>query len=142
MSPRTFKRIAALLGWNDIFRSKGNKPQRPVAYQLACFLMRFGKDASNALEPALKLSIGAGTVHFYCRRVTRALREVGLECVAWPNDERKAEIKRAMQEISHIPGCIGAGDGTHIELTQKPRVEGDEFFSYKQIISVSVVSSN
>lgn len=114
MSQCTFKRVSALLERNQIFQSKGNRPQRPVAYQLACFLIRYGKLGSDALEPALKLSISGGTVYLYCRRVTRALREAGLECVAWPDDERKEEIKRAMEEISHIPGCIGAGDGTHV----------------------------
>jgi hypothetical protein len=120
MSPRTFKLITALLERNPIFQSKGNKPQRPVAYQLACFLARFRTRGSDAFEPGAKMSIGLGTVFLYCARVTRALREVGLECVAWPNDERKEEIKEAMEEISYIPGCIGAVDGTLIRLTNKP----------------------
>ncbi|KAG1859739.1 hypothetical protein F4604DRAFT_1930457 [Suillus subluteus] len=38
----TFDRLVQILEQNPIFESTGRKPQRPVRYQLACFLLRYG----------------------------------------------------------------------------------------------------
>ncbi|KAG9078700.1 hypothetical protein FRC06_008232 [Ceratobasidium sp. 370] len=86
VSSCSFWRIATLLQENPIFQSKGRRPQRPVPVQLACFLLRYGRYGSTAFDANANLSLGEGTVFLYCKRVTRALREVGLECVAWPDE--------------------------------------------------------
>ncbi|KAG1872204.1 hypothetical protein F4604DRAFT_1955696 [Suillus subluteus] len=38
----TFDRLVQILEQNPIFESTGRKPQRPVRYQLTCFLLRYG----------------------------------------------------------------------------------------------------
>lgn len=131
MSPATFWAVVKLLEPNPIFRSRGSKPQRPVKHQFACFLLRFGREASRTFEPVTQMAISEGSVINYCRRVTRALRELGLHCIAWPNEERKQEISKAVEKRSHIPGCIGIIDGSLIQLAQKPSEQGDHYICRK-----------
>lgn len=102
MSKNTFEAVLQKLEPNSIFLSTGPRPQRPVRYQLATFLLRYGNGYSNAYDPHLKLSIGEGSVFNYCRRTIRALRMVGLHVVAWPNPERKAQIKSAFRNKTQL----------------------------------------
>ncbi|QRV77942.1 DDE superfamily endonuclease [Ceratobasidium sp. AG-Ba] len=137
-APDWFRDRYRLLEENPIFQSTGNKPQRPVAHQLACFLLRYGKAGSVATISNTSLSLGVGTVFIYCERVTRALRMVGLECVAWPDEERKSEMKAVIKDLSGIPGVIGIGDGSLFKLTEKPRREGNSYFTYKNFPGINV----
>lgn len=76
------------------------------------------------------MSIGEGSVFNYCRRVIRALRQLGTHAVAWPDQDRKEEIKAAAFEKSGLlTGCIGAIDGTLIYMERKPKVQGDSYVS-------------
>jgi hypothetical protein len=67
LSRSTFDRLVALLANNPIFTSRGKHPQRHVKFQLAAFLMRYGRLGSSALSVAMELSIGEGTVFLYCK---------------------------------------------------------------------------
>ncbi|KAJ3779679.1 hypothetical protein GGU10DRAFT_253542, partial [Lentinula aff. detonsa] len=75
MSRNMFDRLVFMLAPNAIFHSP-KKKHRHVKYQLATFLIRYGQRGSDVLDVASKLGIGLGTVHLYCHRVTRALREL------------------------------------------------------------------
>ncbi|KAJ7226769.1 hypothetical protein GGX14DRAFT_385569 [Mycena pura] len=76
MGRATFDTFVDILSQNPIFISRGRKPQRPVPYQLACFLFRYGQLGSPVEDPMLKINIGHGTVILYCRRVIKALRQL------------------------------------------------------------------
>ncbi|KAG8731305.1 hypothetical protein FRC10_001809, partial [Ceratobasidium sp. 414] len=118
--------------------SQGRKNQRPVHYQLGVFLLRYGISGSHIRHPKLLTSIGEGTVVLYCRRVIQAIREHGLECVVWPTEERKREIKRGFKKICGLDGIIGSLDGTLCGLESKPRNAGDSYISRKKTLSVNV----
>jgi hypothetical protein len=138
MSKNTFKGVVAKLQQNPIFISTGPRPQRPVQYQLATFLLRYGNGYSNAYEPHLKISIGEGSVFNYCRRSIRALRMLGIHAVAWPNAERKREIKDAvLRRTRLLDNCIGEVDGTLIDMARKPVLHGDHYLSRKKRPCVS-----
>jgi hypothetical protein len=98
--------------------------------------MRYGIAGSHARHPKLLTSIGEGTVTLYCRRVIRAIREQGLVSVAWPSEHRRREIRRGFRKICGLDGIVGALDGTLCGLETKPRVNGDNFISRKQTLSV------
>ncbi|QRW12983.1 DDE superfamily endonuclease [Ceratobasidium sp. AG-Ba] len=80
---------------------------------------------SAAFSSNSTISLGVGTVFLYCKRVIRALRMAGLECVAWPNDERKHELAVRFEALSGIPGVIGAGD------------EGNSYVTYKGSLAMN-----
>ncbi|KAG0700992.1 hypothetical protein DFH29DRAFT_806837 [Suillus ampliporus] len=81
----TFDRLVHLLEQNLNFQSTGKRPQCQVRYQLACLLLWYGSRGADPLQAAHKLAIGFGAVFMflYCRRVVRALRELGVQVVSW-----------------------------------------------------------
>ena len=137
MSRDTFDRLVALLESNPLFTSTGKKPQRPVRYQLACFLMRYSVRGGDSLHAAKQLGIGLGTVFLYCRRVARALREIGLEILTWGNDERHKEVSEYIFEHFGFRDCIGIVDGSLIRLTKSPKVMGLVYYCRKKYPAVS-----
>lgn len=138
MGRTTFDRLVHMLEKNPIFESTGTKPQRPVCFQLACFLLRYGILGANPMQATHKLGIGFGTVFLYCRRVVCALRELGLKVVKWGNEERHQEIARHVMDHSGIPNCIGMLDGTLIHLTQMPERNGFSFMCWKKFPALNV----
>ncbi|KAG8729640.1 hypothetical protein FRC10_003552 [Ceratobasidium sp. 414] len=138
MSKETFWAMVDVLKTNTIFQSKGHKNQRPVHYQLGMFLLRYGIAGSHIQHPKLLTSIGEGTVVLYCCRVIRVIREHGLECVVWPTEERKQEIKHGFKKICRLDNIIGSLDGTLHGLESKPRIAGDSYVSRKKTLSVNV----
>lgn len=66
-----FDCLVHILAPNPIFHSP-QKKQHHVKFQLAAFLIWYGQQGSDTLDVAAKLSIGHGTVHNYCRRVSQA----------------------------------------------------------------------
>jgi hypothetical protein len=96
--------------------SKGCKPQKPVCYQLAVFLMHYGSRGSDALSVAKRMGIGLGTVLLYCHHVTHALRELGVTVISWGDDARRAETAEYIQQISGLSDCNGILDGSYSSL--------------------------
>jgi hypothetical protein len=137
VSKETFWGIVDTLKNNLIFQSKGRKKQRPVHYQIGVFLLRYGIAGSHMRHPKLLTSIGEGTVVLYCRRAIRAIREYGLECVAWPTEERKEDIKKGFKKRCGLDNIIGSLDGVLCGLETKPRVAGNSYISRKKTLSVS-----
>ncbi|KAK0464481.1 uncharacterized protein EV420DRAFT_1516581 [Desarmillaria tabescens] len=76
MDREMFNRFVYILVPNLLFQSTGRKPQQDVKYQLAVFLFRYGTLGSDAIGTAIHLLLGVRTVFLYCRRVTRAPREL------------------------------------------------------------------
>ena len=155
MSRDTFDRLVALLATNPIFESTseqcyvtndsetrltvsscvGNRPQRHVKYQLGTFLVRYASLGSDTLWTAQKLSIGFGSVFNYCRRVTKAIRQLRDQHLGWPTAERKAVIKAAMAQAG-FHKCVGCCDGSLIRFTQQPALIGPGFLTRKKFFGV------
>lgn len=134
MSRDTFEKLVSKLEENPIFISTGHKPQRPVRYQLGCFLIRFGMLGSDTLRTAALMGIGFGTVFLYCQRVTRALRELGVAgMVEWGDRTFTKQWIRARTGLKY---CIGIVDGTLIQLTAIPRKTGFVYFCRKKFVAV------
>jgi hypothetical protein len=74
MSRDTFHQLLHLIEDDPIFISPSQRPQRPVAYQLAAFLCHVG--AEDALKTASVICIAEGTVYCYSKRVCRAIRNI------------------------------------------------------------------
>lgn len=118
---------------NPIFQSTGRKPQRPVWYQLAAFLLRYGYDPT--LKTAEQSCMSEGSVYNYCDCVVQAFRDIRREHLAWPGPERRSFLKAEMAEYG-FPGCIGIVDGTLIRLMDKPSIDGEVYFCRKKFYAV------
>ena len=132
-----FDHLVYLLAPNPIFHSPWKK-QRHVKFQLAAFLIQYGQRGSDTLDVAAKLSIGHGTVHNYCKRVSRAIRELGPRYLQWGNQDHKAVVSTAIEAKSGFPKCLGSGDGSQIHVGEEPMVDGEQFRCQKKFISVSI----
>ncbi|KAG2351457.1 hypothetical protein BDR07DRAFT_1202866, partial [Suillus spraguei] len=132
ISRPTFDRLVHLLERNPIFESTGKKPQRPVRYQLACFLLRYGTRGADSMQAAHKLGVGFGTVFLYCKRVVRVLRELGLDVVTWGNEDRLQQVATHVMGRSGIPDCVGMLDGSLVRLTEMPERNGFSFICRKK----------
>lgn len=137
----TFDSLVGILSTNTIFTSRGWRPQRHVKYQLGCFLVRYGAIGSDTLGTAQKLSIGFGTVFLYCRRVTRAIRELRSRFVGWMDDARKSVVSDHIENFSGFPNCIGSGDGSLIRFGDAPEEDGHLYMSRKKFYCVSILYS-
>jgi hypothetical protein len=126
------------LSANPIFESKGDRPQRHVKYQVGAFLMRYGAQGSDTLGTAQKLSLGFGTVFLYCRRVTRALRELRPHFVGWPTPQRKDVIQKHIVDQSGFSKCLGSGDGSLVRFCEQPIEDGYMYLSRKKFYGVRV----
>lgn len=139
MGREMFDRLVYILAPNPLFQSTGRKPQRHVKYQLATFLFRYGTLGSDAIGTAIRLSLGLGTVMLYCRRVTRALRELREQYAGYSNEDDQQASIAAIKQKSGFPRCVGSGDGSLIRHDEKPMQNGEQFKGRKQFFGVCTV---
>lgn len=137
MSRPTFDAIVEILERDPIFTSTGKKPQRPVKFQLASFLLQYGRHGGDSLDPATKLALGHGSVFLYCKRVVWSLRNLKTRYVRWPNRARRAEIKAAIEEKTGFPNVIGIVDGCLIPFVKVPAIDPHIWFTRKKFPGVS-----
>ena len=97
--------------------------------------MRYGQLGGDARTVFHSMGIGAGTVHLYCRRVTRALRELGLNVIIWGNDAAHAQSKEHFG-VNGFDQCIGIVDGSLIRLTSMPLLNGVSYLCRKKYPAV------
>ena len=135
MSRASFWHLHDIIAGDSIFVSKGRRPQRPVSIQLAAFLIKYG--SLSMTKTAGVVSIAEGTVHLYCSRVCRALRNVRDQHLSWPGQRRRAFLKEEMAKWG-FPGCIGIVDGTLIQLMDKPLKNGWAYYCWKKFYAVCI----
>ncbi|KAJ6631000.1 hypothetical protein B0H10DRAFT_1938577 [Mycena sp. CBHHK59/15] len=123
---------------NQIFASRGRKPQRHVSWQLGAFLIRYGQLGSPAHDTSFKLGIGLGTVVLYCRRVIRAIRELKKQYAPWFSEEHQLQTSAQIEAKIGFPDCVGSGDGSLIQTSQQPSWMGPAYLSRKGFFAVSM----
>ncbi|KAE9388591.1 hypothetical protein BT96DRAFT_836010 [Gymnopus androsaceus JB14] len=131
---QTFDTFVEILQCNPILKSRGQKPQRHVQWQLGCFLICYGQLGSPAHDTMLKMGIGYGTVILYCRRVTRALRET---FATWLNEKELQESTDAILAKVGFPNCAGSGNGSLIQSLQ-PSWMGLAYLSRKGFFALAI----
>ena len=91
---------------------------------------------------AKQLAIGLGTVFLYCRRVSRALRELGLDVLTWGDERRHDEVANSIYEDFRFRNCIGIVDGSLVRLTEAPKVMGLVYYCRKKYPAVSTTCTD
>ncbi|KAJ7668133.1 hypothetical protein B0H17DRAFT_903748, partial [Mycena rosella] len=134
----TFDKFCDILGQNQIFTSRGRKPQRHVSWQLGAFLIRYGQLGSPAQDTSFKLGIGFGTVILYCRRVIRAIRELKKRYAPWFSKEHQLQTSAQIEAKIGFPDCVGSGDGSLIQTSQQPSWMGPAYLSRKGFFAYSI----
>lgn len=133
MSRESFWHLHGLIEDDTIFISSGRRPQRPVAEQLAAFLMYCG--GTPHVVAASICCIADGTTYLYNSRVRTAIMRIRDKHLAWPGPRRRAFLKNEMADFG-FPGCIGMIDASLIPLAEKPAKDGWAYFTRKKNYAV------
>jgi hypothetical protein len=130
----TFAKLIELIKDDPVFENQGRRPQAPVRYQLACYLIRFGNIQN--VKTATVLQLSEGSMYNHIRRVTQAFRNLRDLYIRWPGEEERRTIRREAQ-TNGFPGAVGAVDGSYIPITDKPRKNPMAFRCRKKFWAVS-----
>ena len=133
MTRESFWHLHDLIKDNIVFVSNGNRQQRPVAEQLAAFLMHCG--GISHVIAASHCCIAEGTTYLYHTRIRKALLAIQDNHLAWPGPQRRAFLKAEMSDFG-FPGCIGLIDATLIPLAAKPAKDGWAYYTRKKCYAV------
>jgi hypothetical protein len=136
VSHDTFSKLHDLIMGDPVFENRGPRPQAPVRYQLACYLIRFGNVQSVKTATALQLS--EGSMYNHIRRVTRAFRNLRDLYIRWPGEEERKVLRREAQKHG-FPGAVGATDGSYIPIIDRPRRNPMAFRCRKKFWAVSAI---
>jgi hypothetical protein len=122
-----------------VFQSTGHKPQRPAWHQLAVFLRHYGNVNQHHINTARDCGVSQGSVFLYIDRVITALRSLGRKRVCWPEGDARDEIKAAYADTG-FPGCLGAIDGSLIQLAFIPEENPIVYYCRKKFYGVRTVN--
>lgn len=146
MKPATFKGILELIQHNDVFQNNSNNPQMDVWIQLAIAMYRFRHYGNVATmdDIAEWAGVSAGTVYNCTLRVETAILDLHDHFIHPPD----AAMKEASKEYCKTETCgewedgHSSGDGTTIDLNEKPGHYGEAYFdkssSYSLNLQVSI----
>ncbi|KIJ13924.1 hypothetical protein PAXINDRAFT_80094 [Paxillus involutus ATCC 200175] len=143
VDPQVFDCILGQISNHPIFLSHGNRPQLPVAIQLAIFLNRAGH-YGNAISPedvAQWAGVSVGSVINCTHRIMIAVLDQHNQFLGVPVvDSEEAEAARQWVEEGSCPGwrnSIFVTDGSAINLFAKPGVYGETFYDRKSRYSLN-----
>ena len=88
------------------------------------------------MHAAKQLGIGMGTVILYCWRVSRSLREMGLQIISWGDEYRQQEVEEYIFSHFGFPDCIGIVDESLIRLSKAPQCMGLIYYCRKKYPAV------
>ncbi len=139
MTRTAHSRIAALLLQDPVFSNHSTISQSSVEDQLAVVSYRFGRygSAASCRDIGARFNISKGTVDMFTSRIIRALLNLKSTFLNWPSDAEKRALSTTIKEQSGFPYCMGFADGTLVGLSQKPVVNGEDYYSRKKCYALS-----
>lgn len=140
MKKQTFLKLLGMIENNSVFQNKSAYFQGEIWHQLYVALNRFGCFGNGASNGALARTsgIGFGTVTLYTKRVMEALKCLEKKVIFWPDYAERARISKRFGNLFGIPGTVGVLDGTLINLSQRPAIDGEVYFTRKGRYSLNV----
>jgi hypothetical protein len=118
---------------NAVFSNNSTCPQTHPAWQLAVALTRLGFHGTGASVSKMQaiFGVGSGIVTTFTNRVVLALYEIQSKWLVWPDAERRRSMRQVMSKEG-FPNCVGFIDGTTVPRSQKPALDGEEYFDRKK----------
>lgn len=95
-------------------------------------------DEGRLRKTANAFGLGRSTVSIIIRRVCKALVDIGPKYIKLPTTEEDVKEKVAgFYDLYGMPQCLGAVDGTHIEI-KSPSANSQDYMNRKQKFSINV----
>lgn len=149
MPPRDFRQIFRMnkdsleylinrLSLHPVFNNNSRNRQQPVFVQILVALSQLGCNGNGASVGRISrmCGVGYGTVLLYTNRVIIAIISLEAQYITWPTYNERIASSRRFYDKSGIR-CMGALDGTHINLCQRPKTDGQDYFTRKKVYSIN-----
>ena len=101
-----------ILNINHIYLSKGLVP---ISKRIHLVLYFLGHNA-EVMEMSDRFNLGVGTVQKYTTQMVEVLSAMFTHEIKWPNQNCKSQIIAGFRRMGGINNCVGAIDGTHINI--------------------------
>jgi hypothetical protein len=133
MTKSSFLAVLNMIESNPVFHNDSRHPQAPVSLQLIVFLNRLGFDGNGASvnRNAIFCGVSVGAVDMYCNRCIIAIEQLIQKYVTWPDFQERKQISQRFGAKYGIPNCVGIVDGTPINMADKPKIDGEVYWSSK-----------
>mmetsp|Transcript_6856 Transcript_6856/g.6158 ORF Transcript_6856/g.6158 Transcript_6856/m.6158 type:complete len:404 (+) Transcript_6856:89-1300(+) len=140
MDKQSFVSVVRLLENNVVFLNNSRNQQAPVWVQCIVAFHRFGCEGngSSIFLNGHLFGISYGTVINYTERVIKALIDIRGTYIKWPNAEERIEISNRFKVKHGLLGAIGIVDGTPVHFHQRPKVDGEVFWTRKSRYSLNI----
>jgi hypothetical protein len=133
MNKDSFVKLFLLIHEHPVFQTEVFKPQTPVWIQLMVVLQRLGchGNGSSLGARSRNAGVGHGSVCLFTKRVFIAILAMKDDVISWPKEEERRDISARFSFKHGLPGCVGILDGTPVNFSQRPCIDGETFFSRK-----------
>ena len=133
MTKTTFQKIYDLIKTHSIFENQSQNQQTDAETQLLVALERFGCSGNGASvgRVARSFGVGNGTVSLFTSRIIIALCSHFSRFIYWPTAGERRQMATRILNSYGIPDCVGVLDGTHVNLSQIPALEGELYWTRK-----------
>jgi hypothetical protein len=140
MTRQSFKILVRQIDQHQIFHNQSPHVQVDVWQQLYVALKRLGCEGNGISVGAISRlgGVSAGTVVNYTHRVITAIYDILKDLINWPNADERLVISARFYTKYGLRGAVGAVDGTHVVLSQKPHIDGEVFWTRKHCYSINV----
>ncbi|KAF4136210.1 DDE superfamily endonuclease [Phytophthora infestans] len=140
VDPATFDYLISFIVDDPIFYNGSENPQTDIAIQLAVTLEWCGtfKNGNTCGRLARSYGFGAGTISEFVQRARKSLLRFYSRFVAWPSTTKRTTSSAFHSTRYGLSGAIGFVDGTYVNISQKPHVDGHLFFTRKKRYGLNV----
>jgi hypothetical protein len=93
-------------------------------------------NACSAINVKDALGIGKGSVLNYVDHAVAAILLLENKSIFWPDAAKRHEISTQIKDQYPFPKVVGTVDGTHLVLSMKPSLHGEDYFTQKSRYAV------
>jgi hypothetical protein len=140
MDKQSFVRLLFKIQNHTVFQTRTNNKQEPVWIQLMVVLQRLGCDGNGASigRNARIAGVSYGSVCKFTSRVFTSLLAIKNEVIKWPDENERKEISRRFARNHGLPGAVGVVDGTPVNFSQRPHIDGEVYWTRKSRYAMNV----
>ena len=122
---------------NEVF-GNGGRHERDVKLQLMVFLYYLSLSGAGAKFSSVAkfFHISKGCARMCFRRVLTSILSLKDEFYFWPDNDARNELSNKFLVTHGFPGCVGCIDGTLFNLSTRPSLMGQNFFTRKSCYAI------
>lgn len=121
-----------------LIRSNTNMRKSVDVVTQVALTLYYLSDEGRLRKTANAFGLARSTISLIVRRVCNALVDIGPQYIKLPSTEEEVKHNVAkFYELYNLPQCLGAVDGTHIDIRRPPN-NSQDYMNRKQRFSINV----